>query len=461
VLSNFSTAKALRPLLIAAPSSGCGKTSVTLALLAALRRRGIEVAPFKVGPDFIDPGHHTALCGRPSYSLDGWINGEDGVRESFARGCGGSRLVLIEGVMGLFDGARGECDAGSSAEVARWLDARVLLVVDARSQARSVAALVSGFSRFDPRLDFAGVICNRVGSERHRQLLSDALASVPGLPPLLGSLPRRDDLTLPERHLGLVTAEESPLTPQAESALIDWLEAGIDLEALLATTLAPQPLPPRPVVSVAGAPVRIAVPKDEAFCFYYPENLERLAAAGAELCFFSPLHDEKLPEGIAGLYLGGGYPEAHLARLGTNRTLLAEVRGAGERGLPIYAECGGLLLLCQSLQGVELAGLLPGEATMLPQRKALGYREVTFKTDTPLGPAGTTARGHEFHYSELTLPDSVTRAYTLQRPDGTPLRHEGFLRGNILASYVHLHFASNPQLAQNFVASCRRFGAAA
>src|SRR5512145_749583 len=223
----------MQPIVIAAPSSGCGKTTVTLALLAALRRRGLTVAPFKVGPDFIDPGHHAAVCGCPSRNLDGWMCGESGVRETFGRGCAGADVAVVEGVMGLFDGAAGGSDAGSTAEIARWLGGRLLLVVDARSQARSAAALLQGFSRFDPRLEFAGVIFNRVGSARHAELLRDALASVPGLPPLLGCLPREEELALPERHLGLVTAGETPPDDAFYERLADWLERHVDLDSLV------------------------------------------------------------------------------------------------------------------------------------------------------------------------------------------------------------------------------------
>ena len=445
----------MRPLLIAAPASGCGKTTVTLGLLAALRRRGLEVAPFKVGPDYIDPGHHAAVCGRTSRNLDGWMCGEAGVRTSFAAGCQGADAAVIEGVMGLFDGAAGESDEGSSAEIARWLDAAIVLVVDARSQARSIAAVVKGFDEFDPRLRFAGVVLNRVGSERHEELLRAALASVPGLPPLLGCLTREARVALPERHLGLVTAGERE---PDYAPLADLIEAQLDLNRLLASAQA-LALDSRgkgqaPPLEARTPVVRIGVARDRAFCFCYPENLELLARAGAELVFFSPLTDAELPEGLDGLYLPGGYPELHADELAANRPLLEALRRQATAGLPIYAECGGLMLLSAAIDGRAMAGIFPARAQMLERRQALGYREVTLQHDGPLGLAGTVARGHEFHYSTLAMPPQVCRDYRLSRRGGVDLGAEGYRVGNVLGSYVHLHFASNPQLAGNFVNFC-------
>jgi cobyrinic acid a,c-diamide synthase len=444
-----------KPIIIAAPSSGSGKTTVALGVMAALKGRGLRVAPFKVGPDFIDPGHHAAVCGRSSRNLDGWMCGREWVAGSYARGCRGADLAVIEGVMGLFDGASGEDDAGSTAEIARWLDGRIVLVVDARSQARSVAALVKGFVEFDPRLNFAGVIFNRVGTPRHEELLRQAMASVPGLPPVLGCLPREENLSLPERHLGLVMAAEAGLDEAFAARLAAAVEAHLDLEGLLETG-GQVSTSDRSVRS--GAPtspaVRIAVARDEAFCFCYPENLELLQGAGAELVFFSPLRDQALPPEIDGLYLPGGYPELHAGELSENVSLLGEIREAATAGLPIYAECGGFMLLAESIDGRAMAGLFPGAARMLPRRKALGYRQVELTADSLLGPAGTVARGHEFHYSEMTLPEEVSRIYRLSRRGGEDLGREGYCRGNVLGSYVHLHFGSNLQLAENFVRFC-------
>ena len=447
----------MRPLIIAAPASGCGKSSVVLGLLGALQRRALRVAPFKVGPDFIDPGHHAAVCGRVSRNLDGWMCGRDGVEQSFAIGSAGADLSLVEGVMGLFDGADGATDAGSTAEIARWLGGRILLVVDARAQARSAAAVAKGLAEFAPDLEFAGIVYNRVGSASHENLLRAAHASRPELPPLLGCLPRREALALPERHLGLVTAADA--AAQATYAqLADWVERHIDLDDLLERLSGEPPVALAPPVGGDQPvdPVRIGVARDAAFCFCYPENLERLERAGAQLVFFSPLVDS-LPEHLAGLYLPGGYPELHAGRLAANRSMLQGVRDVAAAGMPVYAECGGLLLLAASLDGAPLAGIFPAPARMLAKRRALGYRSVTTTADTLLGPAGTNARGHEFHYSELDMPASVGRGYRVTDRTGTLCAAEGYVQGNVLGSYVHLHFASNPLLAVNFVAACRRW----
>jgi len=446
-------------LLVAAPSSGCGKTTVTLALMAALRRKGLRVAPFKVGPDFIDPGHHALACDRTSRNLDAWMCPEGAVRTIFDKGCEGADVAVVEGVMGLFDGVSGKSAVGSSAEIARLLDLPVVLVVDARSQARSAAALVTGFARFDPRLRVAGVVCNRVGSDRHAQILRDALDATPGLPPLLGCLPRDEGLALPERHLGLVTASDAARDDAFFGRLADWVEEHVDLEGVLSLSSPPRAGTSDERVSQERreGDVRIAVARDEAFCFCYGENLERLEEAGATLLFFSPLREERLPEGADGLYLPGGYPELHAERLAANRSLLDEIRLRAEGGFPVYAECGGFMLLAEEIDGQKMAGVFPAKARMLPRRRALGYREVTFTQETVLGGAGTVARGHEFHYSEMEIPDGIERAYAVTRGSGEPLGAEGYKVGNVLGSYVHLHFASNPELARNFVSACKVF----
>ena len=457
----------MQTFVIAAPASGSGKTTITLALLAALRRRGLEVAPFKVGPDFIDPGHHAAASGRPSRNLDPWMCGEDGVQRSFVHGCAGAEVAVVEGVMGLFDGADGGSDAGSTAAVAKLLNAPVILVIDAKGQARSVAALIKGFAEFDPALDVAGIILNRVASLRHAELLRAAHASVPSLPPLLGVLPREPQIALPERYLGLVTAEAAPENVVFYERLAEWFEAGVDVAGLLNCGSRLQPATDldrrREPAPATQEKVRIAVARDEAFSFCYPENLELLEAAGAEIEFFSPLRNHHLPAGISGLYLPGGYPELYAPQLAANLTLLQAIRDAASSGMPIYAECGGLIYLSGGVDGAAadhfqpFVALFPARARILPQRKALGYRQVIFRFDTILGPAGTIARGHEFHYSEVKIAPEVPRSYALSRADGQLLEDEGYVLNNVLASYVHLHFASHPALAINLVERCRRW----
>ena len=454
----MTTAKGTRmpALLIAAPGSGNGKTTLTLGLMAALRRRGLVVAPFKVGPDYIDPGHHAAICGRVSHNLDGWMCGRQRVRQTFADAADGVDIALIEGVMGLFDGISGGSEEGSSAEIAKWLGVPVLLVVDARSQARSFAALVKGFAAFDAGLNLAGVIANRVGSDRHRQLLQESVAATPGLPPLLGCLPRNEEVGLPQRHLGLVTAADLPADTGFGERLADWVETHLDLDQLLrlATEASAVIKPVARSRSMPAIRARIGIARDRAFCFYYPENLQLLEQAGAELVSFSPLSDAELPKGLDGIYLGGGYPELHAGQLAANHGLLGQLRRQAEAGLPIYAECGGFMYLCRSLDERPLVGVFPCAVRMLPRRKALGYRQVELSEATPLGPAGTRARGHEFHYSEITAAESMTHCYRLGRRDGEALGTEGYRYKNVLGSYVHLHFGSNPQLAVNFVDFC-------
>ncbi|SHJ10846.1 hydrogenobyrinic acid a,c-diamide synthase (glutamine-hydrolysing) /cobyrinate a,c-diamide synthase [Malonomonas rubra DSM 5091] len=436
-------------LLIAAPSSGSGKTSLTLGLMAALRRSGATVAPFKVGPDYIDPGHHAAVCGRPSNNLDSWFCSREQVRATFATGCEGADIAIVEGVMGLFDGVSGADEEGSSAQIAKWLGLPVLLVVDARSQARSFAAVVKGFIEFDSQLNVAGVIANRVGSERHAQMLREAVESTPGLPPLLGCLPRQEDIALPERHLGLVTAED--LSGDHGEKLADWVQKHLDLDQMQKLASSSVDLKP-PVSRPAGEKtLRIGIARDRAFCFYYPENLRLLEQAGAELVPFSPLIDAGLPENLAGLYLGGGYPELHAEALEKNESLRRQIAEQAAGGLPIYAECGGFMYLCAAIDSQQMCGVFPAQAKMLSRRRALGYRQVELFADTLLGPAGTQARGHEFHYSDVEMPESVERCYRLSRRGGIELGVEGYRIHNVLGSYVHLHFGSNPQVAENMV----------
>jgi len=440
-------------ILIAGTHSGVGKTTVALALMAALRQRGLSVQPFKVGPDFIDPGHHTAVCGRASRNLDTWMLSEDAVRSTFQRACADADVALIEGVMGLFDGRGPDDLRGSSADIARLLNVPVVLVVDASAMAASVAAIVKGFSAFDARVRVAGVICNRVAGPRHYDYLAPAIRRYTSVEPL-GWLPRRPEWQIPERHLGLTTAEECPVAGRWEQ-LGQALGETVDVERLLA--LAPPvghaACVPREQGTRAAYPTekRVAVARDAAFCFYYPENLELLTAAGGIIVPFSPLHDTALPPNTALLYLGGGYPELHAAQLAGNTALRADIRRYHQEGGTIYAECGGLMYCAR--ESIDAAGqawpmldLLPARTVMQQRRAALGY--VTLRTTRPsvLGPAGTTARGHEFHYSRLEPLGPLTYAGELHDERGSP-RPDGIVAGNLWAGYAHLHFGSQPALA--------------
>ena len=442
--------------VIAAPWSGSGKTTVTLGLIAALMRRGLSVAPFKVGPDFIDPGYHRLVTGRPSINLDAWMCSESFVRETFARHADEADVALIEGVMGLFDGVSGVCDDGSTAHVAGLLGIPVLLVVDARSQARSAAALVKGFAEFDPRIRLAGVIFNNVGSDNHARILREAVASLSAGISVFGCLPRDELVKIPSRHLGLVTAEENPLTPEFQEYLAEIMERNLDLDGMLTTLTGPAIITPARHGASYVDMVRLAVARDAAFCFVYDDNLRLLRESGAEIIEFSPLVDPALPEGISGIYLPGGYPELFADQLAANNLLKMAIREAIEAGMPVYAECGGFIYLTKGID-TELVGVFPVTARMLPRRKALGYREVELMTDSLLGPAGTAGRGHEFHYSEIgEMPEEIGREYRV-RKQGVDLGTEGYRYRNCLASYIHLHFGSNAGLATAFVAACGEF----
>lgn len=442
--------------VVSGVASGVGKTTVTLGLLAALRRRGLTVQAFKAGPDFIDPGFHTLVTGRPSWNLDGWLMGRDAVVDTFHRYAATADVAIVEGVMGCFDARDGSGETGSTAEIAKWLGLPLVLVVDVAAQARTAAAVVFGVEGFDPGLNVAGVILNRTGGARHASDVADAIRVTCGAQPL-GALGWDETLALPERHLGLVTSVEGPLDTSRLDRLADAVAVGVDLDELLTVTRW-QPVgcgPARePVVTKHGPDrVRVGVAYDAAFQFYYLENLERLRSAGAEIVFWSPLADTRLPE-VDGLYFGGGYPELHAAALAGKTDLHAEVRAFSDAGRPVYAECGGLMFLADALEDVDgrrhpMVGLLPGTVRMRPRGLHIGYREITFTGDTPLGPAGTVARGQEFHASSLDgVPGDVERAWRLDDVA------EGYLRGRTLMTYAHVHFASNPTLATHFVQAC-------
>ncbi len=434
-------------LLIAAPASGSGKTTVTCALAAALRARGLDVRLFKAGPDYLDPTWHQAVSGRPSRNLDGWMTGRSGVEAAFARGAAGGDIALVEGMMGLFDGHSPTTLEGSGAQVAQWLGIPTVVVVDASAMARTAAAVVAGLAGYEPSVPVVGVIFNRVGGPGHAGLLAEAMKTVPSVR-CLGALASRNELAVPERHLGLVSAE-LVARPGWVEEMAEWGRS-LDLDALLA--LARVPTVEAPARRVAPARTRIGLALDAAFHFYYPDNLDLLREAGAELVPFSPLADAALPPDLGGLYIGGGYPESHREALEANTAMRAAIRA-----FPgcIYAECGGLMYLGARLaseggDASAMCGVLPLRTRMTPRLRALGYREVTTTVDTPLGPAGICFRGHEFHYSELEEVPALSPVYRVAGA-GAP---EGWLGGKVLGSYVHAHFGSNPQLAANLVAAC-------
>jgi cobyrinic acid a,c-diamide synthase len=436
-----------RVLLVAAPASGSGKTTVATGLMAALRRRGTTVAGFKVGPDYIDPGYHALATGRPGRNLDPVLVGEHRIAPLAAYGAAGAQVTIVEGVMGLFDGRTGTPGHGSTAEVAALLPAPVLMVVDVRGQGRSLAALLHGFRSFDPEVRITGVVLNQVGSARHEQVCRDACAEV-GLP-VLGALRRDDALAMPSRHLGLVTAAEHAAAARVVQRWADAVAAQVDLDAVLslAATL-PARLrwdPAAELVAAAGEPV-IAVAAGPAFTFGYPEHAELLAAAGAAVVPFDPLH-ESLPPGTAGLVLPGGFPECHAEALSANVALRAEVAVLASRGAPVHAECGGLLYLCHSVDGAPMCGVLDAEATMT-DRLVLGYRDAVALRESVLHPVGARVSGHEFHRTIVT-PRAAAPAWAWW--GAAP---EGFVQGGVHASFLHTHPVAHPAAVARFVVSC-------
>ncbi|GAB7081413.1 cobyrinate a,c-diamide synthase [Megalodesulfovibrio paquesii] len=463
-------------LVVAGTHSGCGKTSVALGLMRAFSRRGLRVQAFKAGPDFIDPALHALATGRPSWNLDSWMCPPAALYTALYETAQDADLCILEGVMGLHDGASAVSSRGATAELARLLGGQVLLVADVRAMARSAAALIQGYVQFEPGLAFAGVALNRVGSPNHRTLLAAALAAhSPGLH-LAGMLPRQEDIALPARHLGLALHDADPAFAARLDRLADWVEAGLDLNDLLTrlrplpgqpSALPAPPAPPAPPVDRPAA--RLAVARDEAFCFCYEETLHRLKQAGCELRFFSPLRDAVLPAGAQGLYLPGGYPELHARQLADNAAMRAAIQKLAASGRPVFAECGGFMYLLEHLQTSDgvfpMAGVLPGTARMGARFAALGYRQVVTTAPTLLGPAGTRLRGHEFHYSFLVDPqpldDAARRVYDVtDRTGASPAdaaRSGGWQLGNVLGSYIHVHFGSNPHLAPALAEACSRF----
>lgn len=433
-------------LVVAAPASGTGKTTVATGLIAALRARGRAVSPHKVGPDYIDPGYHALAAGRPGRNLDPWLTGEERVAPLFLHGAAGCDVAVVEGVMGLFDG-RGDTGFASTAHVARLLSAPVVLVVDAARQSRSVAALVHGFATFEPGVRIGGVVLNRVGSERHEELCRGALEAT-GVP-VLGAIRRDDAVVTPSRHLGLIpAAERGAEAVRAVERLGALVERSCDVDALLRLAGTAPPLtapawdPSEQVAAVEGGPV-VAVAGGAAFTFSYAEHVELLRAAGADVAVFDPLRDEALPDGTGALVIGGGFPEVHAAELAANAPMLAEV--AAFPG-PIAAECAGLLYLCEELDGRAMCGRVPGRARMT-SRLTLGYREAVAVAESPLTRPGERFRGHEFHRTELD-----TQAGPLFRwRDG----RDGYGDDRITASYLHLHWAGFPEAAQRLVSSSR------
>jgi len=431
--------------LIAGTHSGVGKTTITLGLMAALRARGLVVQPFKVGPDFIDPSHHTAICGRPSHSLDPFMMGLDGVRRCFFSALAGADVAVVEGAMGLYDGMDAT-EVGSSAQVAKALDIPVLLVINAHGMSRSAAAMESGFVSYDPEVRIAGTLLNRVGSERHVAMLKRVLQR-----PVYGALPRNNDLEMKSRHLGLVMSFEKD---HDMKALASFMEENAAIDDILKLRCAPCQAEQEGASGERS--VRIGIAQDEAFCFYYHENLRELERNGAELVFFSPLRDD-LPA-VDGLYIGGGYPELHAANLEA-APAREQIKKASQEGMPIYGECGGLMYLGDGIQSDlgyhKMVGALPGSTIMTKKLQALGYVEAEVVGSNPVVEIGKIVRGHEFHYSRFDCDRDAIFAYRLRRGKGIFNCRDGLVEHNTLGGYLHTHFYS--YAIGQFIQSCKSY----
>jgi cobyrinic acid a,c-diamide synthase len=432
--------------------------------MAGLRRRGLTVQPFKCGPDFLDTGHHTRICGRTARNLDTWMLSVEANRRVLRNAARDTDVLVAEGMMGLFDGKSGNTEIGSSAEIAKLLRLPVVLVVDASKSARSVAAVVLGFELFDAELQLAGVILNRIASERHYEMLRDAIGASCKTR-ILGWLPLEPTIAIPERHLGLHGATEWDADEQesAIDALASLAEKHLDLDGLLDLKCGlelNENEPARTIDSRSNDTVRIGVPSDHAFSFYYEDNLDMLREQGAEIIRFSPLNDASLPPGLDGLYLGGGYPELYVEQLSSNREMLEEMRAFAASGKPVYAECGGMLYLSEKLSldnaSYAMVGALPLSMQMTEKLVQFGYVTVEFTEDCLLGCKGTVVRGHSFHYSRIASQGDVKTSYHVQYSISGKEEMEGFRQGNVLASYIHLHFRANPAVAGNFVAAIRQ-----
>ncbi|MFZ3059196.1 MAG: cobyrinate a,c-diamide synthase [Candidatus Methanoperedens sp.] len=441
-------------LLIAGTGSGVGKTTVAMGLMAALGKNH-KIQPFKVGPDFIDPSHHTRICGRPSRNLDSFIMGELGVLETFVRASHGADFCIIEGVMGLYDGID-DTEIASTAHVAKILNVPVILVINAHGASRSIAAIVKGFSEFD-RVNIAGIILNNAGSDRHVKLIKDSLQSAGITIPVIGALPKNPELSIPSRHLGLHMAGEmnTPYLNTGTEKLSDFIEKHIDMGSV--KTIANDFEAPDIDINERHErfDVKIGIAYDSAFCFYYEDSFDELKVSGAELIFFSPMTD-RLPD-VDGIYLGGGYPELFAKELSASGTH-DEIKRAAEDGMPIYGECGALLYLNESLETdrtYKMAGILPASSRMTGKLQALGYTEAETAIDSPIARKGKIIRGHEFHYSVTECDKDATLVYKLRRGKGIVDGRDGLMEHNTMASYMHTHPASNS--FDEFLRQCMKY----
>ncbi len=449
--------------VIAGASSGVGKTTLTLGLIGALKKRGVKVQPYKVGPDYIDAAHHTMISDYSCRNLDGWLLDQQTNTGIFNKHSSNRDISVVEGVMGLFDSSGGDSEEGSTAQMAKWLGLPVILVIDGGKMARSAGAIIHGFEHYDPELNLVGVIFNNVASENHFNHLKNGIRKDSRVN-VLGFLPRNAEIKIPERHLGLTMPQE--IDSAWREKLVSLVEAHVNIETILDIAKTAQHLPHR-LLDKEGRKrrsVRIGIAKDEAFCFYYPDNLELLEEVGAELIYFSPLRDRALPENIHGIYLGGGYPELYTEELEANQNLRNEIKKAAEDGMPIYGECGGFMYLTHGIwknetHFSEMANVFPIVMKMNARLSSLGYFEGELLEDTPFHKKGNRFRGHEFHYSSIIQEGSnLRKVYQISKREST--RQEGYLYRNVLGSYIHLHFAGNRPFVERFAERCRAWPSA-
>lgn len=435
--------------LIGGTGSGCGKTTVSLALMAALKLQALSIQPFKVGPDYLDPGLHSAVCKKASYNLDSWMCSQEHIQALFAKAAS-SDWAITEGVMGLFDGSSGYNENGSSSQIAKWLNLPIILVLNAKGMSRSIRAMAQGYLDFQPDLNFAGLICTQTGSLNHVQLIQEALSDLPI--PLLGCLPYAEEARLPSRHLGLLQAEEFGL----KSAILGtWFSKHIDMQVLTKRCHYKRPN------SIISAPhpktnVRIGIAKDEAFSFIYPATIDAFEAQGVELIYFSPLHDAKIPE-CDGLWLCGGYPELYVEKLSQNYSLLDSLRNFSTTGKPIHAECGAYIWLMQEFevngQNYPLAGLIPAKARLGEKRAALGYRSLKLLHSGCLGQAQDMLKGHEFHYSYIIEQTEQHKLWQPYDRNQQALEPEGWQKDKLSASWIHIY--PEAHIIKNFIYACQ------
>lgn len=450
-------------IILAGTHSGTGKTTVTLGLISALKNKGYRVQPFKVGPDYIDPSYHSQLNGSACRNLDSWLFSKDAVLEIFQRHAQSKDISIIEGVMGLYDGF-GDTEKGSTAHIAKILNCPVILIMDAKSMSRSAAAAALGFKKFDPEVNISGIILNNVSSERHFEYLKNAIEQNAGIP-VLGSMPKDAALKLDERHLGLVPAHEKGLKACFKSRLTSLTQKSIDINKILKISRSSGALPSfKKTIFIAKKPsgIKIAVAFDSAFNFYYQDNLDILQMLGSGIVKFSPLRHKRLPENIHGLYIGGGYPELFCSRLSGNTGLKKDIYKRSLEGLPIYAECGGLMYLVKEVEDFKkrkypMAGIFNAKIAMASRLQALGYVTAETVNDNILSKKGDQIRSHIFHWSYLKDTNSSLRfAYRIKKNKDKAF-YDGLIKGNTLASYSHIHFASNINFARNFIGACRRY----